>query len=208
MKDLATQNILARCNSSERFYSYTSPHALLAATPTTLWHDRLGHLGVDALSRLVPSVNKSELESLCHACKLGGHVQQPFSTSSSRATKNFDLIHCDLWTSSVPSISGHKYYLFILDDCSHFTWTFPLRFKSDTFTTLSHFFAYVATPFGATIKTVQTDNGREFDNSTSRSFFLTNGVTLCMSCPHTSPQNGRAERIIRTTKNIMRSLMF
>lgn len=26
--------------------------------------------------------------------------------------------------------------------------------------------------------------------------------------PHTSPQNGKAERIIRTTNNILRSLLF
>ena len=29
-----------------------------------------------------------------------------------------------------------------------------------------------------------------------------------MSCPYTSPQNGRAERIIRSTNNILRSLLF
>jgi hypothetical protein len=31
---------------------------------------------------------------------------------------------------------------------------------------------------------------------------------MCLSCPHTSPQNGWAERIIHTTNDIMRSLMF
>jgi hypothetical protein len=31
---------------------------------------------------------------------------------------------------------------------------------------------------------------------------------MCMSCSHTSPQNGRAECIIRTTNDVMRSLMF
>jgi hypothetical protein len=29
---------------------------------------------------------------------------------------NFDLIHCDLWTSSIVSISSYKYYLVILND--------------------------------------------------------------------------------------------
>jgi hypothetical protein len=57
--------------------------------------------------------------------------------SNSRADNNFDLIHCDLWTSPIVSISGYKYYQVILDDGSHFVWTFPLRFKSDTFSTLS-----------------------------------------------------------------------
>jgi hypothetical protein len=29
-----------------------------------------------------------------------------------------------------------------------------------------------------------------------------------MSCPYTSAQNGKAERMIRTTNDIMRSLLF
>jgi hypothetical protein len=37
----------------------------------------------------------------------------------------FDLVHCDLWTSPILSLSGYKYYLVILDDYSHFPWTFP-----------------------------------------------------------------------------------
>jgi hypothetical protein len=68
------------------------------------------------------------------------------------------------------------------------SWTFPLRHKSDTFPTLSHFFVYVSTQFGCIIQSVQCDNGREFDNST-RTFFLSHGVQLWMSCPYTSLQN-------------------
>jgi len=127
--------------------------------------------------------------------------------SSSRASRPFELIHCDLWTSPVTSVSGHKYYLVILDDFSHYLWTFPLRLKSDTFSTLSDFFSYVRTQFNTSVQGLQCDNGREFDNSSSR-IFLANGVRLRMSCPHTSPQNGKAERIIRSINNVVRSLLF
>jgi hypothetical protein len=41
----------------------------------------------------------------------------------------------------VPSVSGFKYYLVILDDSSHHLWTFPLRLKFDTYTTLAYFLA-------------------------------------------------------------------
>jgi len=102
----------------------------------------------------------------------------------------------------------YKYYLVILDDCSHFLWTFPLRLKSETFNALANFFSYVKTQFGRTIRSIQCDNGREFDNSTTRAFFLTNGVLFRMSCPYTSSQNGKAERMIRSTNNIIRSLLF
>jgi hypothetical protein len=97
----------------------------------------------------------------------------------------FDLMHLDLWASPVVSVSGSKYYLVILDDFTHYLWIFPLMLKSDTFTTLSNFFAYVSNQFGRKIKAIQCDNGREFDNSSTRIFLLSNGTQLRMSCPYT-----------------------
>jgi hypothetical protein len=80
-----------------------------------IWHRRLCHLGHESLSHLAPSIhsacNKSELETLCHSCQLGRHVRFPFTQSNSRALKNFDLIHCDLWTSPIATVTGYKYYL-------------------------------------------------------------------------------------------------
>jgi hypothetical protein len=73
---------------------------------------------------------------------------------------------------------------------------------------LSYFFAYVSTQIGRTIKAAQCDNGHEFDNTTSRAFFTTKGVLLWMSCPYSSPQSGKAERILRTINNMLRSLLF
>jgi hypothetical protein len=66
----------------------------------------------------------------------------------------------------------------------------------------------MSTQFGSTIKTIQCDNGREFDNSCTRSFLLTHGVLLRMSCPYTSPQNGKDECIIRSINNVMCSILF
>jgi hypothetical protein len=66
----------------------------------------------------------------------------------------------------------------------------------------------VLTQFGCTIRAVQCDNGREFNNSTSRAFFLSCGMQLRMSCPYTSPQNGKAEPMIHTITNLIRILLF
>ncbi|WVZ89259.1 hypothetical protein U9M48_035685 [Paspalum notatum var. saurae] len=208
--DLPTRSEIVRCDSSGPLYPLRLP--AVAIHTATLRHQRLGHPGHEAFSKLAQSsaisCNKSASDTICHACQLGHHVRLPFQTSSSRATHNFQLIHCDLWTSPVTSVSGHKYYLAILDDCSHYLWTFPLRLKSDTFSTLTNFFAYVRTQFGVTIQGVQCDNGREFDNSSARTFFLSHGIHLRMSCPYTSAQNGKAERIIRSINNVVRSLLF
>jgi hypothetical protein len=147
----------------------TIPHALTVVAPTT-WHRRLGHLGPDALSSLSRSSfiqctsNKCDF---CHACQLGKHTRLPFCSSSHRVEHAFDLMHLDLWPSPVVSVSGSKYYLIILDDFTHYLWTFPLKLKCDTFTTLSNFFAYVSNQFSRKVKAIQCDNGCEFDNSST-----------------------------------------
>lgn len=69
-------------------------------------------------------------------------------------------------------------------------------------------FAHVSTQSSTTVKAIQCDNGREFDNSSSRTFPLTHGIHLRMTWPYTSPQNGKAERIIRSLNNVGCCLLF
>jgi hypothetical protein len=132
VKDLSTQNVLTRYNSSGPLYTMhlplcsapspcAAPTAALVASAST-WHCRLRHPGIDALSKLSSdsSVICSRHSHFWQACQLGRHTHLSFVSSMSRADNKFDLIHCDLWTSPVVSISGYKYYLIILDDCSYF----------------------------------------------------------------------------------------
>jgi hypothetical protein len=206
MRDLSTRNVIVMSNRTSPLYTMglpgsitpssgvvaalaAAPHVLFVVAPTT-WHHRLGHPGPDALSSLSRSSFiqcTSNKHDFCHACQLGKHARLPFSSSSHRVKHPFDLIHLDLWTSPIVSVSGYKYYLVILDDFTHYLWTFPLKLKSDTFTTLSNFFAYGSTQFSRTIKAIQYDNRREFDNSSTWIFLLLNGTQLWMSCPYMSP---------------------
>lgn len=215
VKDLRTRAVILRCSSSGDLYPVTSlPHALTALTAdSTLWHRRLGHPGLDAFRRLVSSsslpINKVLKDpSLCHACQLGRHVRLPFSASTTRTHRPFELIHCDLWTSPIECVSGYKYFLVILDDFTHYLWTYPLRQKSEAFSLLSNFRAYVATEFSLSLQAIQCDNGREFDNRALQELSVKHGILLRFSCPYTSPQNGKAERIIRTVNDIVRTLLF
>jgi hypothetical protein len=81
------------------------------ATSASTWHRRLGHLGVDALFKLSSDssvVFSRRTHDFCHACQLGRHTRIPFANSMSHTDNIFDLIHCDLWTSPVVSVSGHS----------------------------------------------------------------------------------------------------
>nr|XP_040258548.1 mucin-7-like [Aegilops tauschii subsp. strangulata] len=64
--------------------------------------------------------------------------------------------------------------------------------------TLTAFYSYVTTQFGRLILALQTDNGKEFDNVALRTLLASHGTTFRLTCPYTSQQNGRAERILRT----------
>ena len=60
------------------------------------------------------------------------------------------------------------------------------------------------TQFKSTIKALQCDNGGEYDNKAFKDFLATQGTTFRFSCPYTSQQNGRAERMLCTEIPITR----
>ncbi|GKC29000.1 ribonuclease H-like domain-containing protein [Tanacetum coccineum] len=83
------------------------PHVFLVSQHT--WHQRLGHPGGEVLRRLVSSsfilCNKEKPLALCHACQPGKHVRLPFVSSGTVISSCFDIIHSDVWTSHIPSLS-------------------------------------------------------------------------------------------------------
>ena len=57
----------------------------------------------------IPCNPDSHDSSVCESCQEGKHVHLLFSSSSSSSTFPFELLHCDIWTSPLASISGFKY---------------------------------------------------------------------------------------------------
>jgi len=96
----------------------------------------------------------------------------------------------------------------ILDDFTHYVWTFPLKHKSEVTTVLVEFYAYVRTQFQLPILSLQTDNGKEFDNAAVCSLLTTHDTVMRLSCPYTSQQNGKAERVLRTLNDSVRAMLF
>ena len=194
VKDARTRMVLHRCDSLDELYpvhppstSTTAPVALSAGID--LWHARLGHPNPVTLRHILRSFSFSchKIEDhTCHACRVGKHVRLPFNNSTTIASFPFQLIHSDVWTSPVTNNSDYLYYLVILDDYSHYVWTFPLRRKSDALSTLTAFYSYVSTQFGRPILALQTDNGKEFDNLAFRTFLSHHGTIFCLTCPYTS----------------------
>lgn len=215
IKDMPTRKETLRCDSPGDLYPLRlpSPQALSASSPASveLWHNRLGHPGSAVLQQVLHSLhfhcNKTTAHS-CHHCSVGKHARLPFHSSESPAYFPFQLVHSDVWTSPVYSHSGYKYYVVFIDAYTHYIWTYPVRQKSDVALVLRSFFSYVHTQFRLPIVAFQTDNGTEFDNAALRSFFSAQGTSFRLSCPYTSQQNGKAERILRTINDCIRTLLL
>lgn len=215
VKDLRTRINMLRCDSPGPLYSVTPssssslPSVFLA--DSSLWHRRLGHPGSSinrSLHSLGFSNKNADLTTLCHACKMGKHARLPFFTLSTVVTEPFEIIHSDIWTSPVSSISGFKYYLLFMDHFSHYIWVYPLHRKSECFGKFLHFSTYVRNQFHKSIKAFQCDNGGEYTSRVFLDHLAANGIQLRFSCPHTSQQNGRAERMLRTINNLIRTLLI
>ncbi|GKB87010.1 ribonuclease H-like domain-containing protein [Tanacetum coccineum] len=209
-----TRRVLLRCDSTGDLYPVTTPsplpQALLVSQLT--WHQRFGHPGSEVLRRLVShnfiSCNKEKPPALCHACQLGKHVRLSFASSNTLVTYFFDIVHSDVWTSPIPSLSGYKYYVLFFDHYSQFVWVYHLLHKSDVLSKFILFRTYVHPQFKSEIKSFQCDHCGEFDNRNLHKIFSDNGIEFRLSCSKTSEQNDKSERMVHTINNIIRTLLF
>ena len=92
------------------------------------------------------------------------------------------------------SNSGFRYYVIFIDDYSRYTWLYPLKLKSDVFSTFIKFKTEMENKFQRKIQTFQTDGGGEYINNNFKSYLEKHGIHHQYTCPHHPEQNGMAER--------------
>lgn len=133
----------------------------------------------------------------------------PFEISSIKTISHFDLIHCDIWGGyRVPSLSGARYFLTIVDDYSHSTWVYLLKHKSDPSSSLITFYKLVETQFENKVKRIRSDNRGEFVSNNMLKFYEEHDIVLETLWVHTPQQNRVVERKHRHLLEIARALHF
>ena len=130
-------------------------------------------------------------------------------STSLESQSPFDLFHCDIWgPARVPSVSGFRYYLVLVDDHSRASWVHLLKDRRSVATVLESFFKSIKTQFYKTIKVFRSDNALEFMQQSVLQLCSSFGTLHQTSCPHTSQQNGVAERKHRHILDVARTLMI
>ena len=80
--------------------------------------------------------------------------------------------------------------------------------KIEVYNHLVDFIAYIYTQFDSVPMCFQANNGTEFVNNAMPSFLSSRGISLRLSCPYTSQQNGKPEHMFRTINNTIHTLLL
>jgi len=92
------------------------------------------------------------------------------------------------------SVDGFQYYVSFINECTRFTWIFPMKNKGEVYSIFVSFHAFLVTQFSATLRIFHSDGGGEYLNNPFKQYLLTKGIIHHISCSYTPEQNGLAER--------------
>ena len=174
-------------------------------------HFRLGHPNFRYLKHLFPSLftNKDPRSFHCDIFQLSKDTRSNYSPSPYKPSHLFSLIHGDIWgPTKIPNVTCARWFLLLVDDHTHLSWTFLMKEKSNTSQLFKNFHAIVKTEFQMSIQVLKTNNARDFFNSTIGPYLLSNGIVRQRTCMDTPQQNGEAEHKNRHLLKVARSLLF
>ncbi|XP_018403755.1 PREDICTED: retrovirus-related Pol polyprotein from transposon TNT 1-94 [Cyphomyrmex costatus] len=178
-----------------------------------IWHKRLGHMNRKNMSMLthgyVTGIDYERPSSnVCISCVKGKQHKQPFQPSTSRSKELLQVVHSDLCgPMETISFRGSRYFLTFVDDCSRKVFVYFLETKDQVPGTLEEFKVLAEKQSDRQLKTLRSDNGREYINQRLLKFLKNNGIKHQTTVPYTPQQNGLAERINRTIVEKARCLL-
>jgi ribonuclease HI len=192
-----------------KYYDSTAAMMVKVKPTAAVWHSRMGHVGYDNLSKMISQdmvtgidistadIAASKLQA-CEACEKGKMTRKPFPSSSTQVSGPLDLIHMDLCGPIEESRGGNKYIATYKDDYSGMSWVDLTSTKKELAAVIKARLTLLQNQSSKKIKTVRTDNGREYVNENLGSYLREQGIKHEHSMPYTPQQNGVAERLNRT----------
>ena len=184
----------------------------LLVQPMKLWHERLCHQNVKHVKEVllrhsIKATNSSE-EDLCYGCVHGKHQRKKFTSKTPlQRASTPGYVHADLCgPMQKTSLGGARYMLVFKDDFSSYRRVFFLKQKNEVAINLGKFLLEAETA-GVKIRSLMTDGGGEFVNSSVKKILDQKGINLRVTMPYTPQQNGLAERENRTLIEAARSMI-
>ena len=99
-----------------------------------LQHQRMGHPAFGLLEKTFPFLfNRfTSRELTCEVCQLAKHKRTSFKPLNDRSLIAFECVHSNVWGPvQVPGISGHRWFIVLIDDNTRFMWVHLMKSKSE-----------------------------------------------------------------------------
>ncbi|BES91255.1 Hypothetical protein2 [Nesidiocoris tenuis] len=160
------------------------------------WHLKLGHL----CDQYLRQMNLPVCEDICNSCREAKSTRLPFRpTKKPRSNRIGHLLHTDICgPMKTPTMDGHKYFMVVVDDYSHFVTVFLLTSRTEAETNLRSYIARLRADRGIYTSRIRLDNAAEFRSNSFKKFCRTRGIKLEFSVPHSPQMNGVSENIQKT----------
>jgi hypothetical protein len=213
---------VGRMNVSRRL-SYTevplvsNEKGVYGISSAKLWHERMGHLGIQNLKRLpnavvgMPKLDM-DMDVICTGCMEGRQEREPFKPRNKESAvkmKPGEMLHSDIWgPAREPAMDTRaRYFITLMDECTGYTFVDVMERKSEASECIISTINFIETQTGNKVKVLRSDNGREYLTERLRGYFEDKGIWHQKTIPGKSQQNGRAERLNRTLVDCANSML-
>jgi len=165
-----------------------------ADTSLQLWHERLGHVNVAGVKRMIKNKDINGLKcssmavkDVCEPCVYRNAAFTPMpSAGGGRESKRLKLVHSDLGgPMSEPSRADALYFGTFTDDFSRWTDVVFLQKKSDLLSENNKWLKMAQLHTGTKIEILRSDNGGEFASNAFKALYDENGTTHQTTVPDT-----------------------
>ena len=76
------------------------------------------------------------------------------------------VIHSDVWgPSKVPPLSGSRWFVTFIDDCTKITWLCLMKTKDEVNLLFQNFHKMIETQYNAKVRVLRSDNGGKYHSS-------------------------------------------
>ena len=197
-----------------------APHQANAAASSAsnksiqLWHQRLGHVGIDSLRHMIEHNSVIGLPAMtgdldfCEDCALNKLTRLAFPPGKNRAQTKLHTIHSDI-CGPMKNLThqGNRYFVTFIDDYSRRARVYFIKNKSEALDRFQEFKAQAKNEMGERIKIIRSDGGGEYVSKAFKIFLKQQGIRHQITAPYTPQQNGVAERFNRTVIEMARTML-
>ncbi|CAB0033335.1 unnamed protein product [Trichogramma brassicae] len=180
------------------------------------WHARLGHLNSKDLKTMfakkhAEGIDDVQIEDIdqCSTCAAAKMTREPFQPRTKYATKPLEVVHTDVCgPMRTTSKGGARWFVTFIDEHTRFCAVYFMKDKAQVTDRFIEFKNLVENQTGHTIKELQSDGGKEYNNNRQNKLLKDAGIKRRFTVPHTPQQNGLAERKNRTLVETARCLLL